>query len=353
MKEETYLTTHLKDLEDLKTYKACFDNNDDPKSLEHLEWMHFKNPLNKRYVDFAIHKENKDIGGLYAVFPVSFKHNQLTIVGAQSIDTLVDKNHRKKGLFKKLAKSLYQRCSEDAVKFVYGFPNIHSSFAFFNRLEWTPIADVPFMIKLINLDYIKRKLGEKNKLLGFFIPAMRIASKKKISLKEGMTIKMIDKPFGKEVDLIWEQFSKSINFSINRDAVYLNWRIFAKTSENYIVAGLYDKTALVGFVIYTVSEKHGGQVGYIVEYMYLPSYEKEARKLLAFANADLIEKKADVVLAWNFSHSPNHANIRSAGFIKFPEKLKPIKLFFGVRFFDNIKVDLRDWYISYCDSDTV
>ena len=107
---------------DLEKYKSCFDNNNDSKQYENLEWMHFQNPVKKCYVDFAIENTSEEVGGLYAVFPVKFKCFSELLLGAQSIDTLVDKHHRKQGLFKKLAKSLYQRCEEEGLKFVYGFP---------------------------------------------------------------------------------------------------------------------------------------------------------------------------------------------------------------------------------------
>lgn len=352
MKNE-YITTSCKDIEDLQTYKACFDNNDDPKSLLRLEWMHFKNPVEECYVDFAVHEESKKIGGLYAVFPVRFKYFKDTIIGSQSIDTLVDKHHRRKGLFKKLAASLYERCKNNGVQFVYGFPNDQSAFAFFNRLEWTPIGDVPFLIKIINLKYIKEKLAAKSKALSYLVPGLKLSRTKEIQLQEGMVIKEIEGFFPSEIDTIWNAFSQNINFAVHRDSKYLNWRIFEKPEQNYQVNGLYDNDKLVGFIAFVISEKHGGRIGYVVEYMYLPTYKEAAENLLIYADKQMSLGGADAILAWNFQHSPNHKAFKKIGFIKFPEKLKPIKLFFGIRFFENHTIQMKDWYISYCDSDTV
>ena len=77
------------------------------------------------------------------------------------------------------------------------------------------------------------------------------------------------------------------------------------------------------------------------------------------------EDGTDAVLAWNFFHSANHPAFRSAGFMSFPESLRPIELHFGVRVLDNSSTPTADstnktglvkresWYLSYCDSDTV
>ena len=66
---------------------------------------------------------------------------------------------------------------------------------------------------------------------------------------------------------------------------------------------------------------------------------------------------ADAVLAWCFGHSPNAKAYRRAGFLPLPERLRPIELHMGVRPLDEslrtVLTDRRNWYISYCDSDTV
>ena len=65
----------------------------------------------------------------------------------------------------------------------------------------------------------------------------------------------------------------------------------------------------------------------------------------------------NVALAWCFRHSPNARAHFRAGFFPLPERLRPIELHFGVRVLDEsltqVLRDRRNWYISYCDSDTV
>ena len=167
-------------------------------------------------------------------------------------------------------------------------------------------------------------------------------------------IKPIDRFEEKNVNPIWEKFSANINFSIHRDANYLNWRIFDKPNFDYITKGLFFNSNLVAFVAYNIVRKHGGRIGYMLEFMYLPEYAEEANSLLIFANNAFIKQDVDVVLVWNFSHSPNHKYFKRNGYVRLPELIKPIKLHFGVRFFQSTyHLKEQDWYLSYCDSDTV
>jgi hypothetical protein len=66
---------------------------------------------------------------------------------------------------------------------------------------------------------------------------------------------------------------------------------------------------------------------------------------------------ADMALAWCFSHSPNARAYAKVGFVPLPERLRPIELHVGVRVLDESLFDVltnqENWYLSYCDSDTV
>ena len=76
--------------------------------------------------------------------------------------------------------------------------------------------------------------------------------------------------------------------------------------------------------------------------------------LLAQAMVRMREAGADVVLAWSMDHSFNRKAFRRLGFFTLPERLRPIELHFGVRPLGDAPVtDRNNWYLSYCDSDTV
>ena len=70
----------------------------------------------------------------------------------------------------------------------------------------------------------------------------------------------------------------------------------------------------------------------------------------------MASRGVEIALACSFPWSPNDRALRKAGFMPLPERLRPIKIWFG----STPKTTQADranregqWYLSYLDSDTV
>ena len=350
---DSYEIVQVNSKKHLMLYKDCFDNNGSPKSLDRLQWMHLNNTVNTTLVNLAVEKQTNDIGGIYAVFPCKYKVSDSIVIGTQSIDTLTDSKHRKKGLFKSLANDLYNRCINENISFVYGFPNDQSAFAFFNRLDWTEVTTVPFKILLLNTSYVKKIIAKKSKFISNLIPSLSLY-RKRVKLSQNKKIVAVNR-FSEITDTVWRSFSESYQVGLLQDADYMNWRIFDKPNEEYKVRMLYENDIAIAYVIYVVKSKHDGRIGYLMDFIYLQNFSKSAQDLLKYAINDMKNDNAEVILAWNLDHSLNSKNLNDVGFRKLYKWLRPIKLYFGVRVFGSDKgLDKKDnWYLSYLDSDTV
>jgi hypothetical protein len=79
--------------------------------------------------------------------------------------------------------------------------------------------------------------------------------------------------------------------------------------------------------------------------------------LLRFSLRILKKNNADVILAWCYPHSFNYLSFKSVGFYNFPEKIRPQKLGVIIKVlkstFEKEILKIKNWYISYGDSDTV
>lgn len=355
-KENNYSIISCKDKNGLKAYQGSFIKNELPKELALLEWFHLKNPVKEMFIDFAVPMNNEaEIAAIYAVFPIYFTIMGKKVKATQSIDTLTDLQHRGKGLFNQLAKSVYQKSINENYSLVYGFPNDQSASGFFKKLEWKSLGTAPFLIKPLRTKYfIKQKV--KSLFIQKLLPNIPLSISKKVKFLKGNTIVNIEK-FDEPFTALWQSFTQGKIIGITRDADYLNWRFKEKPFEEYICKGFYAENELKGFVVYCVKEKHEGKIGYIMELIYDLNSPSVGKDLLQFACNEITKKGADVILAWNLNHSTNHPVFKKLHFWGLPEKLRPIKLFFGVRSYDvSMDVDLynsKNWYLSYCDSDTV
>lgn len=337
-------------LADVQLVKDCFEKNDLSKDIKQLEWLYLNAPGGEMELQMAM--ENNEIASMYALFPVKFKYGNKLVKVLQSLDTLTNLNYRGKGLFKKLSTSSYNNCKEKGYEFVYGFPNGNSAHGFFNKLGWKKQGKVPFLILPNSVNYFLKRIPLLNKIEKL-LPTIRLFKKK---INNNDCIKSITK-FENEATEVWNKFSLKHDVSINRDAEYLNWRFLEKPNENYQIKGYYYKNVLEGFIVYTFKEKHGGRVGYIMELIYNPIFPEIGKDLLKFAKNDLFVNKIDVCLAWCFKHSESFKIFRSQYFFIMPKILRPIELHFGYKKLvtedDNCLDSLKNWYLSYADSDTV
>lgn len=338
------------DDESLNMYKDCFEKNGSPKTEEKIRWQFLESPVKKRLVDIAIDNEKDKVAAIYAVFPVQFQIKGEDYIGSQSLDTITDVDYRGKGLFVNLAKNVYGNAAIENVKLVYGFPNGNSIHGFANKLDWKVLDPVPFLFKPIYTGYFTKK----SKLISWF-PNMKIGYRSKVDRKINIQFKQ---EFPLEVNEIWEKFSTNITVCVKRNKEYLDWRYLLKPDEDYKIAHAYTSDgSYIGFIIYSVKEKHGGKIAYIMEYIYDPKFTIQAENLLKFAINKIIKEKADCILSWCLPHSRNYNHYRKSGFYTLPEKFRPIELHFGVRCFDEdlneMITNRKNWYLSYSDSDTV
>lgn len=339
--------------QDLNLVKQLFDSNDSPRTLKHLKWQYIDSYSQEgRLILGGIDPSLVDgLTGIYAVFQNRFVCDNQKVTGSQSLDTLVTPEARGQGLFNKLASQVYNEAKNRNITFVYGFPNGNSAHGFFNKLDWINLDPIPFLVLPLRSHYILSKLPIINKVAKF-LP--NVTYLKKIKYQANLnTVENI--PIDSSYDQLWTAFSKKINIGLIRDSKYINWRLSRPGEDYQNIAIFNDKGEMQAICIYSLKHKHGGLIGYIMELIYLEN--KLGSIVLNKALQKLKYNNCDVVLAWNFVHSPNHSAYKSNGFLNLPEKVRPIELHFGVRPFNqnlkNILSDRSNWYLSYLDSDTV
>ena len=117
--------------------------------------------------------------------------------------------------------------------------------------------------------------------------------------------------FPEDVNYIWKIFSKNILVAIDRNKDYLDWRFIHKPNENYRIAHCYcKKKGYLGFIVFTVKDKHNGRIAYIMELMYDLNEPRAAKLLLNYAINEVKKNNADCLLTWCFKHSPNYSVFR-------------------------------------------
>ncbi|WP_375263927.1 GNAT family N-acetyltransferase [Palleronia sp.] len=255
----------------------------------------------------------------------------------QAIDSFVSDRMRGQGIFTKLARAYDAHAQENGADLVWGFPNDNAAPAWFKKMGWHRHGQVPFLIKPLRAGLLLRKLG-----LPVDIP---------LSLARDQNISPVE-TFGEWADVLWERTAPNIGCGTVRDSAFLNYRIFASPhNADYRVVADTD-TAQGALVVTREAQKHGGRIAYLMEAL----GKESLRELLASEIGRLRQREAEAVLAWSYPWSPNYRLLRRLGFLPLPERVRPIRIWFGTRphsFRAGIADQQRQWYLSYLDSDTV
>jgi hypothetical protein len=343
-------------------YADIFAANEAPRDMAILRWRYTDNPCrdaSRVYLALDVQGGAEQAAAIYAIAGVPFRIAQQQCAGSQSLDTLTDKSYRRMGLFNWLGETTYTDAARSGVQLVYGFPNAFSGPGFVKQLSWNMLGPAPFLIRPLRTGYFARQVLNKvgapaslSRALDFALPIGRVSQPRQRALE----LREMQE-FSDDYDALWAAFSAEVSVCVERSARYMNWRIFDRPGDGYVVLGAYDDNELRGVSIWLVRVRHGACLGYLIELLVRPGDSTVQGLLLKETLRRMKCDGAEAVLAWQLPHSPSYRGLRKAGFFTLPPALRPLKLDWGVRAFDSAVADTlsdyRNWYLSYVDSDTV
>lgn len=296
-----------------------------------LDWVFQENAM-----PFATARQGDEIVGLSAYIRSRVNFGGREAAALQAVDSFVSEKARGKGVFTGLARAYEEYARKEGADLIWGFPNANAAPAWFGKLNWSPMGQVPFLIKPLRAGFLLRKL--------------RLPLDFPLSFAADQNLQPVI-AFGDWADELWSGLSRKVDCATARDRSFLTHRLInAPMARSYrVVADEREGGALVAT---TEAVKHGGSIGYLLEAM----GHRELDGLLASEMGRLRDRGVEVVLAWSFPWSSNYRTLRNAGFIPLPERLRPIQIWFGSRPLSPkaaLAVDKKNWYLSYLDSDTV
>jgi len=121
--------------------------------ISYFKWRYLDNPLQEILMSFEM--DGEKLIGNYSASPCMLGYNGKEFKSALSMTTMTDPDYTKKGIFKKLAKELYEKLMVENYKFVWGFPNNNSHLGFRKKLDWFDIYEMPTMI--LDLKSLRQK----------------------------------------------------------------------------------------------------------------------------------------------------------------------------------------------------
>lgn len=343
----TIRSTRLTETADLELVRALFESNGYPRTAEEIAWIYEPSAGEAPHATLA--EAPGKVAALYATVPARFQCDGQPLLGAQSLDTMVDVEYRGLGLFTKMARAVYTAMAAANVSMVFGFPNGNSFHGAVTKLNYKLLDPVPFLFRPIDIGFALSKFRPwLGRLVPFKLPVLG---------RRGRSVALEGLPDQDAVNSLWRGFSTLVNVARIRDHAFLEKRYSRHPRARYRYRASYVGDELAGLIVYCVEDKHGGRVGYVMELMCLPEHEGLASSLLTDAVGDMRDDGCHGVLAWCFKHSPYYRNFFSRGFLPLPARIRPVELHFTVLpLSESVSASIvsrQEWYLSYSDSDTV
>lgn len=316
---------------------GLFAGAGNPKSRELLDWHYLGRP-GGAYVALAHTGADplETAVAAYSAFPVPFRAGGREGSAIQSFDTLTLPSHRGRGLFVRLASMAYDLAAESGELAVFGFPNDQSVHGFSSRLCWQVFGQVPFLARPIGTRYLRRRAGLRRR-----VPC----SGEPVNPADACQLIRSRIPDGE---------SKGRSVGVQPTDEYLRWRL-ARPGASYR-AHVHDGSGGRAVAVVEAAHKHGAALAYLM-WVGGSADDSAVRGAVRAAMAGAKHQGLDLCLAWSLPGDPLRPVLRKAGFLPLPDRVRPIELNFGVRVFDSsltdVLSDVRNWRISYLDSDTV
>jgi hypothetical protein len=117
-----------------------------PFNHTYWQWRFYDNPVCRGKPQIAYARTDGMVIAYYAVSPILVNAGGKVVKGALSNMTMTHPAFEGKGLFRSLAKLLYDVLEAEQYRMVLGFPNFRSHYSFVTHLGWRNISEVVLLI---------------------------------------------------------------------------------------------------------------------------------------------------------------------------------------------------------------
>ena len=120
-------------------FESAFGTSPD---MTYISNKHATDFAGVRDIGYVAYSDKDQPAAFYGVFPLEVRINGEFLLVAQSGDTMVAKEHERRGLFILLANETYKLCKSTRIAGVFGFPSSSSYPGFVKKLGWEHLENI-------------------------------------------------------------------------------------------------------------------------------------------------------------------------------------------------------------------
>ena len=332
-------------------YESAGDTSFD---LRYWHWLFRANPAGNGYIWLA--EDHGVLVGQYAIIPTRMHLRGRPVRCAQSVAAITHPHYRRQGVFKALARAVFEATRSGEVNLGYAFPNDpsrrghvkHVGFSILEKLTtWVrPLNIARVLNSRIRNRVISNMVGKPAQHLFNVLYPPHMGSNTDIHIRSTSR-------FPKEVDDLFRRCSGRFQNIVVRDYEYLKWRYEDHPTNSYHIFLGYRGDTLQGYCVCGNAVRKGIEIGLVMDLFMDPDDQDMATSLAGRAVEYMAEQDMMLAACFLTSQSPFLRRLKSLGFIC------PAKTFTYVIRINSDRLDLGTlkcaggWHITFGDADFV
>lgn len=350
---QTYDSSRFDDIIEMSIENYGKENDIcDPEFLKH---QYFDNPAGDALIELAVDPENGMLAGQYVVQPAKirvFGKDQKCVI---SLNTLTREAYRGQKIFVKLAERTYERAAREGFSLVYGAPNQNSYPGFMKKLNFRDIHHFPLYARPLNLNHMVKERMKNNVLAALATPFQLLFPNE---AKEATGIVNLTEENVNLMNAFWNKIKDKYPIMGIRDAEYIRYRYMNVPRRTYYPYVAMANGEIVAFAVGRIREVAGFETGMIADFLFVPGYEQEAKRLIKVLTKKMKEEGASLAACVILANAEETKVLKKCGFYHIPDKILPQPTPLILRVLDERSdetklSDINNWFFTTGDYDVV
>lgn len=322
--------------------------------LEYMRWQYTANPAGPPELH-VVNSADEIISQFVAIPAVCKVADELVPVHL-SLNTITHPDHRGHGYFTTLAGDAFQSLEKKDHAAIIGFPNLQSIRGFTEKLGYSQIGTLPFLIRPLRRTgmihaFLFGRGRRKGDDLAFYLDAASVFRNKEWCCT---TVDPSDIRFIK----LLERLQAGRDCTLLRTADSIRWRYLDCPTRKYSLLAVSDnrESEFKAYLVVRAVELMGFRCGVIVDIGVL---EESALALsLDVIAGKLRQQKMDLIVAACSVNTPEYDSLLHNGFFRIPDRFLPQPLRFIVRTSAShpaasVLNDFSKWFLTFGDYDVL
>jgi GNAT superfamily N-acetyltransferase len=326
-------------------YRRVFGHDAADASRLRWDWQYARNPQNPPDGPLIwLAREGTAVIGQCAAMPVRAVVAGRETDAAWGTDVMVAPERQRQGL----GETLF-RTWDRAVGVALGLGATEASSQLFRKLGWPDIGALPCFVKPLTRRAMRRSTwpAAVNQLVSALaLPIVRVVARTRPLRAEARPAQRFDD----RVTALWDRVAPKLDFSVRRDARYLNWKYVSPPHVRYSLVFVERDGRVDGYAVYRHLREPRGRVTLLVDFLADPDDAAALKTLLRWVDREARAADSDKIRAYAL-HAAFRRLLRRSGYF---QVRSTVRLVVKINAFDppaDFYRSLDDWHVTIGDSD--